>query len=234
MKIKIIIILISTIILSISYVVYNFTISNYEYKNILQKDIESLENINTRIDKHISDSSNYIYYNLDNIQNEFIKVDDFFIKFSKEEIVLQNQDIANKLRELKSTFKEKDFLNYKFQKTNIILKNSTIYLSTLLLKSQGLFNNSIYLSLVSKSISNIYLAKSSIDKDFLITLNEDIFALKEYKFTSQDNQQFNTMLIAHLNVYNTQYKKYTIYIYLNYQMIFILQRLIILKISFTR
>ncbi|MCK5294207.1 MAG: hypothetical protein KAJ49_06100, partial [Arcobacteraceae bacterium] len=210
MKIKIIIILITTVILSVSYSVYNFTISNYEYKNTLQKNIESFENINARIDKHISDSSNYLYYNLDYMQNEFIKVDDFFTKFSTERIILQNQDISKKLQELKSIFKKKDLLSYKFQKTNIILKNSTIYLSTLLSKSQDLFNNHIYLSLVSKSISNIYLAKSSADADFLINLNKDIFTLKEYKFSSKDKQQFNTMLIAHLNVYNTQYKKYTL------------------------
>ena len=210
MKIKIIIILITTVILSVSYSVYNFTISNYEYKNTLQKNIESFENINARIDKHISDSSNYLYYNLDYMQNEFIKVDDFFTKFSTERIILQNQNISKKLQELKSIFKKKDLLSYKFQKTNIILKNSTIYLSTLLSKSQDLFNNHIYLSLVSKSISNIYLAKSSADADFLINLNKDIFTLKEYKFSSKDKQQFNTMLIAHLNVYNTQYKKYTL------------------------
>ena len=212
MKNKIIILLIITAILSMSYGVYTFTILNYKYKNVLQKDIESLKNINTSIDKHISDSSNYIYYNLDHVKNGFIKVDKFFDKFSKEEIVLENKDIAKKLRELRSIFERKDLLNYKFQKTNVILKNSTIYLSTLLSKSQSLFDDRKYLNLVNKTISNIYLAKSSTDNDFLINLNKDISIFEKYKFSSEDKQQFNIILIAHLNVYNTKYEKYVLYL----------------------
>ena len=212
MKNKIIIILIITAILSMSYGVYNFTILNYKYKNVLQKDIESLKNINASIDKHISDSSNYIYYNLDHVKNGFIKVDKFFDKFSKEDIVLENKNISKKLKELKSIFERKDLLNYKFQKTNVILKNSTIYLSTLLSKSQNLFENSKYLNLVNKTISNIYLAKSSTDKDFLIDLNNNISIFKKYKFNSAEQEQFNTILIAHLDVYNTKYEKYSLYL----------------------
>ncbi len=212
MKNKTIIILIFTTILFVTYCIYNYTVTNYQYNNKLQKDIKSFENINTRIDKHISDSSNYIYYNLDYIKNEFIKVDNFFEEFSKEDLVLQNQDISKKLKELKSIFEKKDFINYKFQKINVILKNSAIYLSTLLSKSQSLFDDDKYLSLIGKSISNVCLAKSSNDKDFLINLNKDMSVLKNYKFNSKNKQEFNTMLIAHLNIYNTKYKRYTLYV----------------------
>ncbi len=211
MKNKIIIILISTAILLISFAIYNFTVTNYEYKNQLQKSIESLENINARIDKHISDSSNYIYYNLDFMKNEFIKMDDFFRKFSQEKIVQNNSKIEKQLKALALLFKEKDFLNYKYQKTNTILKNSTIYLATLLSKSQTLFSQSDYLALMNRTISNIYLAKAANDKEFLRHLNKSISVLKRYQFNTKAKQEFNNMLIAHLNVYNTQYKKYDLY-----------------------
>ena len=211
MKNRIIIILISIFILSMSYSIYNFSTSNYKYKNILQKKTESFKNVNIRIDKHVSDSSNNMYYNLDYIKNEFIKVDDFFKDFPKEKIVLQNQMILKKLKTIKSLFEKKDFLNYKFQKINIIIKNSTIYLSILLSKSQNLFNDSIYLSLVNKTISEIYLAKLSNDKDFLINLEKNIAKLKKYKFNKEDKEKFNTILIAHLEVYDNNYEKYVSY-----------------------
>ncbi|MEA1893285.1 MAG: ATP-binding protein [Campylobacterota bacterium] len=212
MKNRIIVVVISAIFLSMSYNIYNFSTSNYEYKHILQNKMESFEIINNKIDKRISDSANYMYYNLDYIEDEFVKVDNFFEDFSKEEIILQDKMMEKKLENLKSLFQRKDFLNYKFQKTNVTLKNSTIYLSILLLKSQNLFSDPAYLSLVNRTISDIYLAKSSNDKDFLINLKKNIAKFKKYDFNSEDKKKFNAMLVAHLNVYDTKYEKYVYYL----------------------
>lgn len=211
MKNKIIITLISIIILSITYVLYNFYTSTYNYKNYLDKEIESLLTINNNIDKHISNSSNFLYYNLDSLKNEFIKMDTFFLNFSKQEIILKNKDIKKGFKELSSAFKEKDFFNYRFQKVNVTLKSSSIYLATLLSKSQKIFKEPTYLSLINEAISNIYLAKASNDSDFLINLNNNISTLRNYKFSSKEKEKFNTIIIAHLNVYNKKYKKYILY-----------------------
>jgi diguanylate cyclase (GGDEF)-like protein len=110
-------------------------------------------------------------------------------------------------------------LVYEFQTLNSAIKNSTMYLASLIndlpkinvykfKKNQDYDNLKKHISYsenVIRVVSNIFLAKSAFDKDFINKLNKDVKYFSSYKTSDRDTRQFNSVFLAHMKIFQNYF-----------------------------
>jgi len=97
---------------------------------------------------------------------------------------------------------------YEFQMLNSAIKNSTMYLASLLNRLQYIKNvPQTYEKKVVNTVSNIFLAKSSFDSDMLAGV--DVKYFEGFKTENKDLLEYNKIFTAHLKVFTRYYDKYT-------------------------
>jgi diguanylate cyclase (GGDEF)-like protein len=108
---------------------------------------------------------------------------------------------------------------YEFQTLNSALKNSTMYLASLLndlpklnlgkmktaYHGKNFKDNIAYSQKVIEVVSDIFLARNSFDKDFIKKLDIDYF--ENFKTQDKDLQKFNQIFLAHLKIYKSFFPK---------------------------
>ncbi|QCI27702.1 EAL domain-containing protein [Caminibacter pacificus] len=190
------VIFVSNILLK-RYFVMNKNI--FYHLNLLQKE-------EYKLNYHLLQSSIYMYYNNDKISQDIhtIQKEIKFFKnfpFFKWHFPKAYEDLLR----YEELFDKKVQLIFEFQRYNLPLKNSIIFLSNILTRLPNNINNKEYLKNAVSIISSIFLARQAIDLSYLkdITLNK----LSNIKLT-QKEQEFNRNLLLNLNVFFKYFPKY--------------------------
>ncbi len=167
--------------------------------NLLQKE-------EYKLNYHLLQSSIYMYYNNDKISQDIHTIEKEIKFFKNFSFFRWHFPKAYKdLLEYEKLFNKKVELIFEFQRYNLPLKNSMIFLSNILTRLPSNIDNKEYLKNAVSIISSIFLARQAIDLSFLkeVALNK----LSTMKLTPKE-QAFNRNLLLNLNVFYKYFPKY--------------------------
>jgi len=208
-----IIILASTLIVVI-FEFNDYTRSYYIQNNKIQKSFNSIKNNELLLNYNVLVTSLYMYNNNDILIDSIDRLNRSVDELLTNSYFKENYSyIYREMENYKKLIDEKVSVVYQFQTLNSSLKNSTMYLASLLnrlpeisiVKITDRFdknkfkNNILYFQKVIEVVSSIFLAKNTFDKDFIKKLDVEFF--KNYKTNDGDIKKFNKIFTAHLDIY---------------------------------
>ncbi|WP_457642180.1 EAL domain-containing protein [Persephonella sp.] len=209
---KVYITIILAILFSLGSILFNdFTRKYMEQTAVtlsLIKDIESLE---YQLNNEILRNSFLLYYNHDIIYDITERI------YKKIETLKKGYLTKDKYREtykyllaFENAFKEKEEYIYDFETINSIIKNTQTYIPSLILRYIEISGkkNDEYFYLISSIASSIFLAKSSLDEDFIYDLEKKIERLENFKFKDQKLKEFNEVYLSHIKIFIENFPKY--------------------------
>ncbi len=209
---KVYITILFAILFSLSIVFFNNFTRRYVEKTAftlsLIKDIESLE---YQLNNEILKNSFMLYYNHD-ITHELIE--DIYRKIEKLKNGYLTRDQYSEtykyLLAFENAFKEKEEYIHDFETINSIIKNTQTFIPSLVLRYIEIAQNknNEYFYLISSIASSIYLAKNSLDEDFIADLEEKIKSLESFKFHDPKLNEFNEVYLSHIRVFIENFTKY--------------------------
>ncbi len=192
----------------------SYTKDFFQKNSAILTSLHTLQTYETLLDYEVLESSFFLYKNLDSFmqtqkdiekQLQFLK-NIYFRKHHPKifHIVLQYQNSIEK----------KIGYIYEFASFNSLIKNSTIYLATILTRIYDFPTLSKeYKKLVIDTISSILLAKNSFDKDYLQDIVTNYKQLSAYQFTNKKIEQFHNVLVANLRIFTESFPYYTEYLH---------------------
>ncbi len=202
---KIVIICLIGIFALVSISVFSFYAKKYFVKsNEILHTLSDIQELDNKLNYEILSSSMYLYYDTDLIAFTIRRIHED-IKFLKGLDFFQNhyKKAYEEFLKFESDFNKKEELIFEYLRYSFPLKNSLIYLSNSL-KHFSLSNKDT--KKVLSILSNIFLAKSSIDMDFLKNIDLD-----KFKFLMNSNNFYEKAFYKNLEIflkYFPVYKKY--------------------------
>lgn len=202
---KVYITILFAIVFSLSIVFFNNFTRRYVEKTAftlsLIKDIESLE---YQLNNEILKNSFMLYYNHDII---YELIEDIYKKIEKLKNGYLTKDQYSEtykyLLAFENAFKEKEEYIHDFETINSIIKNTQTFIPSLVLRYIEIaqHENNEYFYLISSIASSIYLAKNSLDEDFIDDLEEKIKKLESFRFKDPKLNEFNEVYLSHIRVF---------------------------------
>ncbi len=193
----------------------SYTRSYYIKNNEIQHSFNKIKNNELLLNYNVLITSLYMYNNNDILIESVDTLKRSIDELLKNEYFKKNyQTVYNKLLDYKKLIDNKEEMVYKFQTLNSALKNSTMYLASLLNElpimiykknDVNLNEKIIYSKKVIEVVSNVFLSKNSLDKDFMAKLDTRFF--ERYKTNDPEIQKFNEVFLAHLNIYKNNFPK---------------------------
>ncbi len=216
-KEKLIIIPIIAIISVIGLFYFNLWTKDYfkTSEDILDnfKDLQALE---YSLDTDIVKSNFFLYYDYDNIYKKLEELKSKIAYLENSPHLKESKYHQNSYQQLLKykeyvDKKEEDII--KFETLNSIIKNSTIYIPTLIFRYINTMNNpenqTEYLYDLTAVLSSLFLLRNNFDSDFFESLKDTTESLKNYSFDNDEKlQNFHHVLTAHLNVFIENYPEY--------------------------
>ncbi len=209
---KVYITILFAIIFSLSIVFFNNFTRKYVEKTAftlsLIKEIESLE---YQLNNEILKNSFMLYYNHDII---YELIDDIYEKIDtlKSGYLTKDQykETYKYLLAFENAFKEKEEYIHDFETINSIIKNTQTFIPSLVLRYTEIAprKNNEYFYLISSIASSIYLAKNSLDEDFINDLEDKIKKLEKFKFRNPKLKEFNEVYLSHIRVFVENFPQY--------------------------
>jgi len=211
------IVIIGIVIIIFIYGFNDYTRSYYIKNNEIQKSFNFIKNDELLLNYNILVTSLYMYKNNDILIKSMDRLNKSINVLLKNRYFKINYPyIYKRLLNYKELIDKKFALVYEFQTVNSALKNSTMYLASLLndlpkineykikhaINTGNLENNIKFSQKIIEVVSNIFLAKNSFDEDFIKNLDIEFF--KNYNAKGGEIKKFNKVLLAHLIIY----KKY--------------------------
>ena len=182
------------------------------------KDLQALE---YNLDTDLIKSSFFLYYDYDNIYKnlETIKEKITFLENIPHFRSSSHGESFKYLQQYKEYVNNKEEKIIKFETLNSEIKNSTVYIPSLILKyisSLDLDNdvgNDSYLQLYTYKLTNLlaflFLLKNSTDIDFLGSLKNLVKDLESFDFSEREKiAHFHSVLLSHLKLYISNYPEY--------------------------
>jgi diguanylate cyclase (GGDEF)-like protein len=190
--------------------------------NKIQKEFSNIKNAELELRYEVLVTSIYMYTNNDKI----IKATDNLLK--EINLLLNNKYYKSQYPDLyKETLAYKNLINskinsvYEFETLNSPIKNSIMYLASLLERlpkisrirmehktsKKAFEENNLYAQKMIKVVSSVFLARSSLDKDFIQNLDLSFF--RNYKTNSPAFNRFNKVFVANLSVFVNYFTRYT-------------------------
>ncbi|WP_456480015.1 EAL domain-containing protein [Nautilia sp.] len=221
-NVKISLIIIAGVILVILLYRFN-TYTQYYFleNNKIQKQFNNIKNSELQLRYNVLMTSVYMYTNNDFI-NDSIKelLNSLNALLSNGYYKSQYPSLYKETVEYKKLVLKKIDKVYEFQTLNAPIKNSIMYLASLLEElpkisgrkmrdktaKESFKKNNYYAQKMIKVISSVFLAKSSLDNDFIKNLDFEFF--KNYKTDSREFNEFNKVFVANLEVFVKYFNKY--------------------------
>jgi len=197
----------------IIFILINFNTTTREYyikNNTIINEFNNLKSNILQLKYNVLTNSVYMYENNDKI-NESIKVLEKSINNLINNKFLQQNffDEYVKIKILQKIINKKINNVYEYQIANSAIKNSTMYLANLLKKYQTLnIDHSKYKDYQIKLIevvSDVFLAKSSFDKDYI---NKNVIKFFENFSNDEKIKSFNDVFVANLKVFSEYFPVY--------------------------
>ena len=185
------------------------TKSFFQKKNTFLTLLNELKQEEMQLDYEVLKTSFFLYQNYDSISRseqrlrqllQRLKTSGFF-EFKKEDLEL--------LKKYETELKKKFEHIEEFKTHNASIKNSTIYLATLLQKLPDVVHGRPdYEKLVEGIISEIFIMKNSLDDDFIVSIRKNFQKLQRYRFSEKPSQQFQQAFTAHVKIFLENFPKY--------------------------
>ena len=177
------------------------------------KDLQSLE---YSLDIDIIKSSFFLYYDYDNIYRKLEELKGKISYLENSPHLRNSKYHKNSFQELqkyKKYIDEKEENIIKFETLNSIIKNSTMYIPSLIFRYINTLNkpqeNNEYLYKLTAVLSSLFLLRNNFDSDFFDPLKETATSLRDFSFDNDEKlQNFHRVLMAHLDVFIQNYPEY--------------------------
>ncbi len=198
-------------------------------EDILDK-IKDLQALEQKLDSDLIKSSFFLYYDYDNIYKELNEIKEKVtylenIPHLRDSYIHKETNLY--LKKYKKYIEEKEDKIIEFETLNSEIKNSTIYIPSLILKyvsttKLNMQDNDtlkseeiIYIYKLTDLLASLFLLRNSTDIDFLNTLKDIEKELETFSFSDNDQKsKFHSVLLSHLKVFIDRYPHY--YLTLSY------------------
>ncbi|WP_187647431.1 EAL domain-containing protein [Nitrosophilus labii] len=197
----------------------NFTKTYFIQNNRVLNALYDLQIQEAILDYEILENSLFLYKNFDSIVVTQKNIENIFKNIEKNgHLKKDHSSVYKKLIEYKKSLNKKIEIIHDFESINSTIKNSTMYLSTLISKIPDILDENkkskfdSYKKLVIKTISSIFLAKNSFDKDFVEEIRVNYEKLKKFRFDEKNLKNFHSVLLSHLQVFINNFPIYTKYL----------------------
>ncbi|GAB6074310.1 EAL domain-containing protein [Nautilia lithotrophica] len=199
----------------------DYTRSYYIRNNKIQKSFNNIKNNELILNYNVLVTSLYMYKNNDLVIESIDRLNRSIDTLLQNKYFRINyQYVYKELLDYKKLIDNKVDLIYEFQTLNSALKNSTMYLASLLndlpklniykikqgINAKYFESNIKYSQKIIEVVSNIFLAKNSFDEDFIKNLDIDFF--KNYHPQDSELKKFNEVFLAHLRIYKNFFPKF--------------------------
>ncbi|SMC08490.1 EAL domain-containing protein [Nitratiruptor tergarcus] len=203
-KIKISIFLLFSIV-AISFLIFfqNYTYNFFDKKNRAFFYYNELRDKELQLNYNILKASFFLYEDYDEIAKLQKEMDNILKKFQTM-LQKEDEDIADLLQTYKLQIEHKNDLIERFKTLNAAIKNSTMYLATLLQKIPAKISSHNRNTIIS-IIADIFLIKNSLDEDFLHGIAEKLEKLQAQQVAKT---KFFTVFHAHIKIFLQNFSKY--------------------------
>jgi len=214
------IVVVAAILIAFIYEFNTYTRYYYIQNNKIQKSFNEIKNDELLVNYKVLMTSLYLYNNNDTIIKAVEKLNDSIKNLLHNKYFKKNYPfIYLEMLDYKKMIDKKIRLVYEFQTLNSAIKNSTMYLASLINDLPKININKFtsksnisryqhqikYSQNVIRVVSNIFLAKNAFDKDFINKLNKDIKYFSHYKTNDKQIEQFNSVFVAHMKIFQNYF-----------------------------
>ena len=211
--------LLGAVMIFLIYKFNNYAEYYYEKNNEIQQTFNKIKNSELLVNYNVLTDSIYMYENNDPLIKSVDKLEKNIDEMIKNKYFQEYYPYNYKrFLEYKKLIDKKIRLIYRFQTINSAIKNVTMNFAVLLnnlpkinlerLKNGSYEKNAIknnkFSQKVTSLLSEIILAKSSIDKDFIKNLDTSFFEKLSNKINDPVIKEYNTVLLVNIKVF----KKY--------------------------
>lgn len=175
-----------------------------ESQSLVQSKLHHMEQADARLDRELLKSASRLYYNVDAVVASVRDVKDALAGL--EAASYMGEEELAPVRALIDTYrtqlKEKERLALRFGTINSLVKNSTTHIPTL---TNRYVNTSAeidpeYLADLSAITASAFLAATSLDRDFLASLEEKVRVMSAVELDSPELARLNRTFLAHARV----------------------------------
>ncbi|WP_457638653.1 EAL domain-containing protein [Persephonella sp.] len=202
---KLNVVILLAVVVTVGLILFNQFTQNFLQKSYQTLDIiKDIEKYEYKIDSDVLKSSFYLYYNYDELHLSIEKIEQSIEKLKTGHLSTFSHEKSLKvLHEYEKEFKKKIDAIHQFETVNSLIKNSQVYIPSLILRYIQLTEkvDFQYFLLLNRVLTSIFILKNSHDKTFLKELEEDIKQLKKFSFSDPKLEEFHTVLLSHLNVF---------------------------------
>ncbi|BAF70745.1 EAL domain-containing protein [Nitratiruptor sp. SB155-2] len=206
-------ILLGITIIGLFFYFQHFSKRYFEERNHILYHLDRFQTLETKLQYEVLETSFFLYKNFDKIVHTVKELEAQQRNFEHDHLPYLPQTLKKDYRNYKKTSKKVKSTIFDFETVNSTIKNSLTYLTTLMKKIPNFENMhpqfNRYEQTVVSAISNVILAKSSFDKDFLHEIKKDYTELQKYHFKDQNLQRFHEVLLAHINIFLQNFPAYT-------------------------
>lgn len=185
-----------------------FSIQTFNQREEIFNHLHKLRSLDESLDFEILKNSFFLYQNYDritNIQRELDKEIEVLDKLLMPQPTIQNQFAVVKGEVAKKAHLIEDFKRY-----NSAIKNSTSHIAVLLEKIFAFnLHHANYERQLVDIVTSIYLAKNSMDPDFLSTIDKKLPKLEKYRFNNKELARYHSIMLSHIKLFVTTFPRYS-------------------------
>ncbi len=209
-KIRILILVLFAFFAIFSLITFEkYSTDTFKEKGEITSLLFNLKILDNELNYEVLKTSFFLYQNYDNIVNIEKRIEKNLKALEDKKECFKSRALKEEIEDLVKSFEKKFKYVEDFKLYNSSIKNSSLYLATLLNRLNTLnLNHTGYEKLVIKAISTIFLSKNSFDADFVEELKPVYKRLKLYRFKDKKLQKFHKILTVHINIFIKNFKRY--------------------------
>ncbi len=189
-----------------------FSMQTFNQREEIFNHIHNIRTLDESLDFEILKDSFFLYLNYDNIthiQKKLQKEIETLDKLLKDQPVIQNTLVGLK----EKIAKKAHFIEY-FKRYNSAIKNSTSHIAVMLKKIFSYdLHQARYEQQLIDTVTTIYLAKNSMDPDFLSSISKKLEKLRKFHFADKELARYHSILISHIEVFVRDFPQYSKILY---------------------
>ncbi len=187
----------------------HYTKSFFHKKNMFLTLINEIKQEEMQLDYEILKTSFFLYQNYDAITKSQQRLQRLLTRLQTANLFEYDFETLTALERYETELKKKLENIERFKTLNASIKNSSIYLATLLQKLPDLiYGNTKYEKLIEGIISEIFIMKNSLDDDFIDSIAKKFYRLQRYRLFSSTAKKFHKVFSAHVQIFLREFPSY--------------------------
>jgi len=186
-----------------------YTNEFFTQKNQLLTLINEIKQEEMYLDYQTLKTSFFLYQNYDSIVESEKKLHQLVAQIQQNSSSALDPIALNILSQYELELYKKENDIELFKTYNAALKNSTLYLATLLQKlPEKIEHNREYEKLVESIIAHIFIVKNSLDEDFIQEIENLYQKVKTFKFKNPEFKKFHLIFTSHVKIFIKNFPKF--------------------------